>query len=271
MIIAITGATSGIGFAATKHLVQRGDTVVMACRNPEKTEAKRREIAHALQLDDETAKARMPFVKLDLGSVQSCKNAAKELDALHIDMLYNNGGSMFSQWGLSPDHIEQNMATNCLGPAVLSEQLASCPSLATIVHTVSISCKVAKIDRSVFSGDKPEKYTRLSHYSTSKLAAFLYVSKRCELGSKQRVVAFDPGIVNTGMITQQRWFDPLADIFFRPFIRKPETAAKIAIRALDDDQDHKLYRGKKTDDFPAFIQNHPLRDWVWNELMDKIR
>lgn len=271
MIIAITGATSGIGLAATKLLVQRGETVVMACRNPEKTEAKRREIAQALQLDDETANARMPFVKLDLGSIQSCRNAARELDALHIDALYNNGGSMFSDWALSTDKIERNIATNCLGPAVLSEELASCTSLKTIVHTVSISCKVAKIDQSVFSCEQPAKYTRLGNYSTSKLAGFLYVSKRCELGSKQRVVAFDPGVVNTGMITQERWFDPLADIFFRPFIRKPETAAKIAIRALDDDQNHKLYRGKKTDDFPAFIQNHPLRDWLWDELMNRIQ
>ena len=272
MITAITGATSGIGLAATQILVERGETVVMACRNPQKAEAKRQEIAEKLQLDKDQAEARMPFVELDLSSIESCKKAADALHNIGIDRLYNNGASMFSEWGLSKDGFERNLATNCIGTVALTEALKDCPTLKTIVHTVSISCKVAKIDRDVFSDATPSHYTRLSNYSTSKLALFLYISKRCDLGTgEQRFVAMDPGVVNTGMITQERWFDPLADIFFRPFIRKPETAAKIGIRALDDTENHKLYRGKKTYPFPEFIQQHPLRDWFYETLMKKIK
>lgn len=271
MITAITGATSGIGFAATQSLVERGETVIMACRNRQKAETRRNEIAAHLQLSQTQAEARMPFVELDLGSITSCRKAADALQALGVERLYNNGASMFPAWGLSEDGFERNLATNCIGTVTLTEALRDCPTLKTIVHTVSISCKVAKIDQNVFSDAPQPHYTRLSNYSTSKLALFLYISKRCASGTgTQRVVALDPGVVNTGMITQQRWFDPLADIFFRPFIRKPETAAQIGIRALDDTENHKLYRGKKTYPFPDFIQNHPLRDWFYETLIQKI-
>lgn len=271
MITAITGATSGIGFAATKCLVERGETVVMTCRNLQKAENKRNEIAEILHLDKSTATERMPLVELDLSSIDSCRCAAKALRNLNIDRLYNNGASMFSEWGLSKDGYERNLATNCIGTVALTEALHDCSSLKTIVHTVSISCKVAKIDQNVFSDAPQPHYTRLSNYSTSKLALFLYLSKRCETDqADHRIVAMDPGVVNTGMITQERWFDPLADIFFRPFIRKPETAAQIGIRALDDTENHKLYRGKKTYAFPEKIQNHPLRDWFYAELMKRL-
>ncbi len=267
MITAITGATSGIGFAAATLLAARGEIVVMACRNAEKAEQKRNEIAQSLHFDKSTAKERLPFVEIDLSSIESCLRAAKALEQLKIDRLYSNGASMFSDWGLSKDGYERSLATNCIGPAVLCHALSECTTLKTIVHTVSISCKVAKIDQNLFSSSAQPKYSRLKNYSASKLALFLYISKLCTRApALPRIVAIDPGIVNTGMITQERWFDPLADIFFRPFIRKPETAAQIGIRALDDAQNHKLYQGRKTYDFPQAIQNHPLRDWVWDKL-----
>jgi len=50
------------------------------------------------------------------------------------------------------------------------------------------------------------------------------------------VNAVDPGVVNTGMITMHKWYDPLADIFFRPFIKSPEQGAMTAILLATSDQ-----------------------------------
>ena len=49
-----------------------------------------------------------------------------------------------------------------------------------------------------------------------------------------RVACADPGVVNTGMISMHRWFDCLADIFFRPFISTPAQGARPMLRALTD-------------------------------------
>ena len=35
----------------------------------------------------------------------------------------------------------------------------------------------------------------------------------------------DPGIVDTNIITQHRWYDSLADVLFRPLILSPERGA----------------------------------------------
>ena len=49
------------------------------------------------------------------------------------------------------------------------------------------------------------------------------------------------GIVSTDIITMHMWFDPLTDIFFRPFIRTPRQGAATAIRLLLDEE-----AGKRT-------------------------
>ena len=49
------------------------------------------------------------------------------------------------------------------------------------------------------------------------------------------VNAADPGVVSTNIITMHMWFDPLTDIFFRPFIRTPKQGAATAIHLLLDE------------------------------------
>lgn len=46
--------------------------------------------------------------------------------------------------------------------------------------------------------------------------------------------AADPGIVSTNIIRMDMWFDPLTDLFFRPFIRTPREGAETAIKLLLD-------------------------------------
>ena len=55
------------------------------------------------------------------------------------------------------------------------------------------------------------------------------------------VNAADPGVVSTNIITMHMWFDPLTDIFFRPFIRTPKQGAATAIHLLLDED-----AGKRT-------------------------
>jgi NAD(P)-dependent dehydrogenase (short-subunit alcohol dehydrogenase family) len=61
----------------------------------------------------------------------------------------------------------------------------------------------------------------------------LSLAKRLE-GTGIAVNAADPGVVSTPIISMHMWFDPLTDIFFRPFIRTPRQGADTAIRLLLD-------------------------------------
>lgn len=66
------------------------------------------------------------------------------------------------------------------------------------------------------------------------------------------VNAADPGVVSTNIITMHMWFDPLTDIFFRPFIRTPKQGAATAIHLLLDED-----AGKRTGTLN--VNCHPKR------------
>ena len=271
MLTCITGASAGIGLALTKLLVADGQSVVMACRNRHKARTAADEIARKLALSPADAQARILHVAYDAASLDGVRNTARELGDLPIDRLYCNAAAMFSDFALTGDAFERTLQTNYLAPVLLAESLLSHPNLRAIVHTVSLTTQLAFIDEHIFDST-PHNFSRLGTYATSKLALFLYVAARCQKGTAApvRIAAFDPGIVNTNMITQERWFDPLADIFFRPFIRTPLKAAQFGRRALDDDRQHVLYKGKSPLPYPKNITDHRLLEWLWLETRARL-
>ena len=79
------------------------------------------------------------------------------------------------------------------------------------------------------------------------------------------VNAADPGIVSTDIITMHQWFDPLTDIFFRPFIRTPMQGASTAVGLLLD----KRLAGK-TGTFNLNNHSKPLSDKYINHVQKRL-
>ena len=79
--------------------------------------------------------------------------------------------------------------------------------------------------------------------NNTKLALTLFtINLAARIRERGIVVnAADPGVVSTNIITMHMWFDPLTDIFFRPFIRTPKQGAATAIHLLLDED-----AGKRT-------------------------
>ena len=75
----------------------------------------------------------------------------------------------------------------------------------------------------------------------------------------------DPGIVSTDIITMHQWFDPLTDIFFRPFIRTPMQGASTAVGLLLD----KRLAGK-TGTFNLNNHSKPLSDKYINHVQKRL-
>ena len=83
------------------------------------------------------------------------------------------------------------------------------------------------------------------------------------------VNAADPGIVSTNIITMHMWFDPLTDIFFRPFIRTPRQGAATAISLLLDEETGKRTGTLNVSCHPKkisekYMQHVQMRQ-LWNE------
>ena len=259
--ILITGASGAMGSAAVRKLAGDGHTVWMACRNLEKGESIRQQILQ------EYPEADIRLKVLDLSSFASVKTFAAELkkDGVRLDALFNNAGTMNRHYSETADGIERTWQVNFLSPCLLTRLLL--PMMAPdahIVSMVSLSAHYARLDAAFPLSDK-KHFTQLGTYAQSKLALLLYT---LELSRRvpQYVNMSDPWIVNTPIIHLDRWFDPIADLFFRPLCYKPEKGVQPALRALFTEERGKYFVGKSIRDYlPKYGKRYDLQD-VWTRV-----
>ncbi|QVK19341.1 SDR family NAD(P)-dependent oxidoreductase [Mycoplasmatota bacterium] len=121
-VVIITGANSGIGRAATIKFAEAGSTVIMACRNIEKSKKVQKEII------ERTKNSHIDLIELDISSFKSIKcfcktfkNKYKKLDILIHNAAYFNYGE--KNYQLSSDGIELTFATNIIGPFLMTQML----------------------------------------------------------------------------------------------------------------------------------------------------
>ena len=108
----VTGANSGIGFAAADHLVERGAHVVLAVRDMAKGERAAARLAGSGSTD---------IVELDLSDLDAVALAAKRLLERYdrVFALICNAGVMGGPCLFTPQGFERQMATNHLGHVAL--------------------------------------------------------------------------------------------------------------------------------------------------------
>lgn len=118
-IVIITGANSGIGKAASLLFAQMGHTVIMACRNVERSKKIRDEIVNI------SGNKNIFLMQVDMSSFSSIKNFCDEfrnqydkLDILIHNAAYFNHGESYT---LSEDGIEMTFATNVAGPFLMTQ------------------------------------------------------------------------------------------------------------------------------------------------------
>ena len=172
----VTGANGGIGREIALGLARGGAArVVLACRNPVKAADAQRDIATRAGVD----LSRLPIVPLDLADLASVRAAAQSLATLGpFDAVVNNAGLVLSDRQLSADGFELTMATNHLGPYLLTRLLIDDPTaLAHDARIVNVSSVAHWSAVRGFAFDDPfaeRRYSGWGQYGRSKLANILF-------------------------------------------------------------------------------------------------
>ena len=187
--VIITGATSGIGFAAAKVLVDKGARVVLAVRNQAKG-------ADAVARLGGLAEVR-PLDLADLSSVHAFAEAWQE----PVDLLINNAGVMAVPLSRTAEGFELQLGTNHLGHFALTNLLL--PQLTDRVVSVSSSAhRMGQIDLADLNWER-RPYKQWPAYGQSKLANLLFVleleRRLTASGSKVRALAAHPGFARTNL------------------------------------------------------------------------
>lgn len=237
----ITGADGGMGMEITRAVATAGYKVIMACRDPEIAEEKRQLIMR------ETGNIALEIVPVNLASLSSTASFANELlqRGEVITLLMNNAGTMETKRRITEDGLERTVSVNYVAPYLLTRKLLPLMGEGSrIVNMVSCTYAIGKLDfPDFFLRGKKGAFWRIPIYSNTKLALTLFTIALSKKVKEKGIIvnAADPGIVSTKIITMHMWFDPLTDIFFRPFIRTPRQGAATAISLLLDED-----AGKRT-------------------------
>jgi NAD(P)-dependent dehydrogenase (short-subunit alcohol dehydrogenase family) len=113
----VTGANSGIGFATAQALAARGATAWLLCRSPERGEQAARRLRAA------TGSHRVHLARLDVSSLSSVRAFADGFGAERVDVLVHSAGVLPDRRQQTPDGVELTLATNVVGPFLLTERL----------------------------------------------------------------------------------------------------------------------------------------------------
>src|ERR1039458_2527449 len=173
----VTGTNSGIGKETALGLAQMGARVVMVCRNAKKGKAALEDIRR------ESGSSQVDLLIADMSSQASVRALAEQIQRKYprLDVLVNNAGGAAPAVALSADGIEMTLATNHLGPALLTLLLldllkASAPSRIVNVSS-SEAQRPARLDMNDLQFER-RKYGGIAAYRQSKLLMNTFTDRK---------------------------------------------------------------------------------------------
>jgi NAD(P)-dependent dehydrogenase (short-subunit alcohol dehydrogenase family) len=196
----VTGASSGLGLGLSTRLAAAGAEVLLAVRDPSKSEAALNRIRA------EVPGARVSLRTLDLASLVSVTALADQLDAegRPVNLLINNAGVMApATRHTTADDLELQFGTNYIGHFALTARLLPLLSAgqARVTTMTSSAARQARLNWADLQGER--KYSAIRAYGQSKLADLTFA---LELDRRSRndgwgIVsnAAHPGTTTTGL------------------------------------------------------------------------
>lgn len=270
----ITGADGDMGSEITRAVALQGYHVVMVCHTRAKGEKRRDDIIYV------TRNVSIEVVECDLSSLSSVVAATDNLlkRIKSVDLLMNNAAVITTHQSVTDDGIEHMVATNYVGPYLFTRRLV--PLMhggSRIVNMLSCTFRNGKITPDFFTHGRSGRFNRIAIYSNTKLAMWLFTRRLSALLLPRgiSVNAADPGIVSTKMLRMKKWFDPLTDILFRPFIRTirqgADTAERLLLGADYEGLTGCMFRSGKECRLKNKYLYHPQTKQLWDDTERLIR
>jgi NAD(P)-dependent dehydrogenase (short-subunit alcohol dehydrogenase family) len=213
-VFIVTGGASGIGFDLCRILYEAGGKVYLAGRSEENANAAIKKIKDG---SSATSSGQIRFLYVSLDDLTTIKPAVESFQALEsrLDVLFNNAGvSMPPLGSVSAQGHELQMATNCLGPYLLTQLLlpvllqtakSTLSAAVRVIWTSSLAAEVPALGAPKDGFDlaklsAPSKIQQ-ENYSMSKLGNWFLASELASQAGKDGVlsVTVNPGNLKSAL------------------------------------------------------------------------
>jgi len=229
-LVVITGATSGIGFAAARKYASRGADLLFVNRNEEKSIGLCEELKDAYNTNCD-------YLLADFSKLADIHFAAEKLSKLDrkIDSLIHNAGVYNTRRLVTADHLEAVFQTNYLSTFILNYSLKEkfrnqASGRILFVNSEAYRFAAFGLNLDDLSWQK-RRYSGLMSYGSAKLAQLLSMLKFNDYytGSGVTINAMHPGNVKTNSVQNN---GIIYKIFKRLILDRNTQPADFAAEAL---------------------------------------
>lgn len=225
----ITGATSGIGEATARSLVDLGMHVTIVCRNRDKGAALKARL-------EESSRHPVEILVGDFSRLADVRQLAHDYLSTNkpLQLLVNNAGIVNTRRQLSEDGYEEMFAVNHLAPFLLTNLLLPVIKQSSPSRIVNVASHAHTFVKNMGFDDLQAecKFKTFKVYGRSKLANMLFtheLSKRLQ-GHSVTVNSLHPGAVSTGLgLQNEGFFSHFFASLLRPFFKSPEQGAATSL------------------------------------------
>ena len=263
-VVVVTGATGAIGSVTAAVLVRRGARVILLARPSERLAAMVKKLGGE--------EGRVSSVPVDLSSMSSVRAAAREISRTveHVDALVNIAAVYSGEYHKTKEGFEVMLATNHLGPFLLTNLLRD--RLAGRGRVITVSAPASNkvdIDRLM---DK-KTFRSFDTFGATKAANLLFTfelarrAKRWEV----RANACHPGIVRSELMREAwapirivtRWVS-------RPPTRAAEDLADLAVSPAHEGTTGWMFKGIKRMDPPKSTTDVQAQGALWKRTAELV-
>lgn len=194
--IVITGATAGIGLAATMRLAELGNNLILVSRDEKRLQQVKRNIAGKYNT------VACDVYPADLSSMSGIRGVAARIIKNHatINVLLNNAGGVFPEYRETVDGFEYTFAFNHLSYFLLTGLLLPLLGKSEEPRIINTSSKAHNGSRLDFSDIMHKQHFKpMEVYGESKLANLYFTYKLASLLNETNITvnALHPGVVQT--------------------------------------------------------------------------
>ena len=201
-VAVVTGATSGLGFAAATRLASLGASVRLVGRDLERTERARDRIVA------DTGNAHVEVGVADLARLDDVRRYAEQLRTTHdrLDVLINNAGALVRDHELTVDGIELTAQTHVVAPFLLTHELLGLLGRTPGARVITVSSggmytqrlDLDRLDRESTAGSHPD-FDGVASYALAKRSQVVLNGRWAERAADTGITfhAMHPGWVDT--------------------------------------------------------------------------